>query len=98
MVNTKGLTKAEVFAALYNAAHAQGLGILQYEPFDMSIKEAEKVTASCDDFDYFKGRVMKVRLSDPEGFDERLYDRDNGNGAAQRAISNAFKRKEQQDK
>jgi len=33
--------------------------------------------------------VMKVDFSDDKGFDERLYDRDNGHGAAQRAIDAA---------
>jgi hypothetical protein len=36
-------------------------------------------------FDYLKGRVMKVDLSGDE-FDEGLYDRDVGDGAAARAI------------
>lgn len=36
-------------------------------------------------FDYLKGRVMKVDLSGDE-FDESLYDRDLGKGAAARAI------------
>lgn len=37
-------------------------------------------------FDYLYGRVMKVDLSSDESFEERLYDRDNGTGAAQRVI------------
>ena len=36
-------------------------------------------------FDYLYGRVLKVDLSG-DGFDERLYDRDCGEGAAQRAV------------
>lgn len=37
-------------------------------------------------FDYLHGRVLKVKLGGDE-FDEYLYDRDNGAGAAERAIS-----------
>lgn len=37
-------------------------------------------------FDYLNGRAMKVDLSGDEEFSETLYDRDNGEGAAQRAI------------
>lgn len=37
-------------------------------------------------FDYLYGRVMKVDLSSDDGFEERLYDRDNGKGAAQKVI------------
>ena len=36
-------------------------------------------------FDYLYGRVMKVDLS-KDTFDPFLYDRDNGQGAAERAI------------
>jgi hypothetical protein len=37
--------------------------------------------------DYLHGRVMKVSLEDPTGFEARLYDRDNGDGAAAEAIA-----------
>jgi hypothetical protein len=37
-------------------------------------------------FDYLQGRVMKVSLEGDE-LDARLYDRDNGEGAAAEAIS-----------
>lgn len=40
MINIKGLNKAKVLAALYNASKPLGLGILQYDPKDMSEKEA----------------------------------------------------------
>ena len=36
-------------------------------------------------FDYLNGRVMKVRL-DGDTFNEALFDRDNGEGSAARAI------------
>ncbi len=32
MINIKGLSKAKVLAALYNASKPLGLGILQYDP------------------------------------------------------------------
>ena len=38
-------------------------------------------------FDYLKGRVMKIDLSGDSELDPRLYDRDNGAGAAERAIA-----------
>lgn len=88
MVSTRGLNKAEVIAALYNHARPQGLGFIQYEPGDMTIPEAEEIVLRGRPFyfDYLKGRVMKVNLDSDNEFDERLYDRDNGEGAAQRAI------------
>ena len=86
MVDIKGLNKAEVLAALYNNAKPQGLGFLQYDPKPMSVNEAEEILKQTTYFDYLKGRVMKVNLKSDKVFEERLYDRDNGYGAAQRAI------------
>lgn len=86
MVDIRGLNKATVLAALYNASHPQGLGFLQYDPSDMTVSEAETLLQSYTYFDYLKGRVMKVDLESDESFNEALYDRDNGIGAAQRVI------------
>lgn len=80
MVDIKGLNKAEVLASLYNNAKPQ------FDQKPMSVDEAEEVLKETTDFDYLKGRVMKVNLSSDDGFEEWLYDRDNGYGAAQRAI------------
>ena len=80
MVSIKGLSKPDVLAALYNRARPQGMGFIHYTPEDMTKEQA-------DYFDYVRGRVMKVDLSSDEEFDERLYDRDNGFGAAQSAIN-----------
>lgn len=52
----------------------------------MDESEAAKILETTNDFDYLEGRVLKVNLSNDDGFEEWLYDRDNGNGAAQRAI------------
>ena len=85
MIALKGLNKAEVLAALYNASRPQGRGFMAYEDGPMGREEAENLLADCTYFDYLKGRVMKVDLGgdvlDPWG-----YDRDNGTGAAERAI------------
>ena len=86
MVDIKGLNKAEVLAALYNNSKPQELGFLHFDPKEMTVAEAEEILKQTTDFDYLKGRVMKVNLSSDDGFEEWLYDRDNGNGAAQRAI------------
>lgn len=87
MVDTKGLKKPAVLAALYNASKPQGLGFLHFDPTPMTEREAEKILENGTYFDYLKGRIMKVDLSDDTCFEEFLYDRDNGNGAAQRAIN-----------
>ena len=84
-IDISKLDKAEVLAALYNSAKPQGLGFLQYEPSPMSTEEAGRLLKEVTCFDYLKGRVMKVNLSGEE-LNPRGYDRDNGEGAAYRAI------------
>ena len=85
MIDITGLNRADVLAALYNASRPQGMGFLHYDPKPMERKEAEALLISHKYFDYLKGRVMKLAIEETE-FDERFYDRDNGNGAAQRVI------------
>jgi hypothetical protein len=96
MIDIRGFNKAKVLAALYNASHPQGMGFLHFDPKDMTESEAQRIIDSCtviDNrpylyFDYLMGRVMKVDLS-RDFFDERLYDRDNGSGAAFEAVRNS---------
>ena len=85
MIDIKGLNKAEVLKELYNNSKVQGLGILHATGRDMTTEEAEEELKQGTYFDYLHGKVMKVDLSKDE-FDERLYDRDNGQGKAQRVI------------
>jgi hypothetical protein len=81
-----GLSKAEALAKLYNRSKPQGMGMLHFDPKPMPIADAQ---AMLDDghtyFDYVQGRVLKVDLSEDE-FDPRLYDCDNGTGAALEAL------------
>lgn len=87
-MDIKRFRKPAVLAALYNAAQPQGMGFLQYQPGDMTESEAEHILKTQTYFDYLRGRVMKVDLSTDE-LDTRLYNRDNGPGAAERAILNS---------
>lgn len=92
MINIQGLNKAEVLAALYNASRPQGLGFLHFNPTAMTKEEAEKILNNHSPyFDYLAGRVMKISLASNE-LDERLYDRDNGPGAALRALEELLTR------
>ena len=62
------------------------MGFIHYTPNEMTVKEAQELLDNGDGcFDYLKGRVMKIDLSSGE-LDPRLYDRDNGDGAAARAL------------
>lgn len=87
MVDIKGLNKAVVLAALYNNSKVQGLGFLQATGKDMTFREAEEILKHQTYFDYLYGKVMKIDLSSDEQFEEWLYDRDNGAGAAQKIIT-----------
>lgn len=85
MINIKGLDKGAVLAALYNDATVQGLGFFHAKSGLMTAEQGNELLKEETYFDYLYGKVMKVDLSKDE-FDPRLYDRDNGNGAALRAI------------
>ena len=86
MINIAGLNKEDVLRVLYDRAKVQGLGILHAKPGNMTNEESKALLADSNYFDYVNGRVMKVQI---EGLnlDPRLYDRDNGAGAAEAAIN-----------
>ncbi len=100
MIDISGLDKAELLAALYNASEPLGMGILQARPGDMTIDEARELIGHGDDharhypdivrpsmyFDYVYGRPLKVDLSG-DTMSQSLYDRDHGQGAAERIIT-----------
>lgn len=81
--------KPVALAALYNASQPQGMGFLHFTPEEMTADEAKELLKQTTYFDYLKGRVMKVNFSG-EFVDLRLYDRDNGQGAGERAILEAL--------
>ena len=86
MVDIKGLDKAKVLKALYDHSHVQGLGFMHAaEEGTVTVESCAELLEKYTQFDYLHGRVLKVDLSGDE-FDERLYDRDCGAGAAQRAV------------
>lgn len=85
-INLKGLDKAAVLAALFNASKPQGLGFLHYNGEAMTVERARELLKHTTDFDYLEGRVMKINLSG-DTLNPWLYDRDNGEGAAAAAIA-----------
>lgn len=96
LVNIKGLDKAEVLLALWNSSRMQGMSFLGYN-HEMTLKYAQECVEQARQtgitgeeeiyFDYLNGKVMKIDLA-PDEIDPRLYDRDNGDGAAQTTIDN----------
>lgn len=85
MIDISKADKPAILAALYNNSRPLGMGMLHFSPEDMTRDEAAKLLESQTYFDYLKGRVMKIDLRGDELRTE-LYDRDNGEGAAARAI------------
>ena len=84
MINIYGIDKAELLVELYNHSHQQGMGMLQ-PARSLTVEDARKLLEQTQRFDYINGKVMKVDLSG-NNFDEFLYDRDNGEGAAKEVI------------
>lgn len=88
-ISIRGISKAKVLAALFNASKPQGMGF--WHPLhdkELTVGDAREIIEQTDDlyFDYLNGRVMKVDLNG-DAFDPSLYDRDNGDGAAARAVA-----------
>ncbi|MFI3241592.1 MAG: hypothetical protein R3Y43_03400 [Alphaproteobacteria bacterium] len=100
-ISIKGLNKVFAFKALYDGANQLGLGFLNplgaagtgmsIADAIIEVEEAKKYSYRGQiSFDYVNGRVMKVDIGKDE-FDPWLYDRDNGEGAAAKAIEYAYK-------
>lgn len=86
-IDISKLDKAEVLAALYNNSKQQGMGFFNPRgQHPLSKTEAAELLKTTTYFDYLAGRVMKIDLS-KDTLDPWLYDRDNGPGAAQRALA-----------
>lgn len=91
-MDIKGIDKAELLAALYNASWQQGLGFLHSRGTAKMTKEQAQVEISLclDDlyFDYLHGRPLKIDLNG-DTLETRLYNRDNGGeGAAEEIVYN----------
>jgi hypothetical protein len=86
-IDITGLDKAVVLATLFNHSRQQGMGFLDSSGTkNMIVEDARQVYANSKGyFDYLRGRVMKVDISG-DSLDPWGYDRDNGQGAARRAL------------
>jgi len=93
MIDISDLDKAAVLVALYENARTQGLGFLKATSEPLTVERARKLLARQTYFDYLYGRVLKVELGG-DTLETWLYDRDNGQGAAQRVIDGLKAKKE----
>ena len=80
-----GLDKAELLRRLYNHAKPMGMGMLHADSAEMTREEAAGLLLHGSYFDYVKGRPLKVKLMG-EDLSTGLYNRDQGDGAAERII------------
>lgn len=92
MIDIRGIDKATLLAALVNAAKPAGRGRLHDDGKPMTREEAVAWIVEVGRFgpelyfDYVKGRPIKVYL-ERDTLEERLYDRDQGEGAAARVVA-----------
>jgi len=89
LLTNKLLEQAFTLAAFYNHSRPQGLGVLQANIKDiLSPEEAAAILYYHNGtyFDYFRGRVLKIDVGNLENLSHRLYDRDLGIGAGERAL------------
>ncbi|GAA1978277.1 hypothetical protein [Kitasatospora viridis] len=97
MIDITGLDRAEVLAALFNEAGLGGGGgqvALVYAamgavPEDVPVEQARRWLEQVPDgqFEYVAARPLKVDLRPgATEFDGWLFDREHGQGAAQRAV------------
>ena len=90
MINIAGIPKFRLLQALYAASKPLGMGMLHFVPGGMDDEEAKNMCKGEQlYFDYVRGRVIKCNISG-DVLDPRLYDRDNGQGACERAVLKAI--------
>ena len=97
MLNIKGLDKAEVLYSLWHNSHAQGISFIGLPQKEFTLERAQELIKergydpegenrpNCLYFDYVDGHVIKCNITG-DTFDERLYERDCGEGSALKAI------------
>jgi hypothetical protein len=88
-IDISGLSKAQLLAALYNAASSAGKGFIRAASSpsgDMTVRQAAEHLRRQTSFDWLNGRSFKVDLGS-DSFEPWLYDRDNGGeGTAEKII------------
>lgn len=87
MIDITGIDKATLVAALFNNSKPLGLGFFSAKNnSEMTKESAQKYLDKGQTyFDYLEGRVMKIDVSGNQ-MDPQMYDRDNGNGAANKVV------------
>jgi hypothetical protein len=91
-ISIQGLNKAKVLAALYNHAKSGGMGAIEYDPKHiMTEEEAVTILQKDTEFQWLKGRIMKINMSSDKEIDPWRYDRDNGGDGTAAKIIDALR-------
>lgn len=87
MIDVSTIPPARLLAALYNNAKPLGMGFLHARP-NMTEDDAAELLRGRERpyFDYLYGRPLKVEINGST-LNPRLYDRDWGDGAAERIVN-----------
>lgn len=89
LIDISGVDRAELLATLYNGAQPFGFGKNQYDPREMARDEADALLAGGQvEFDYHKGRLMKVKFTGDALLDDWGYDKTYGVNVVQRVVDN----------
>jgi len=96
IVNVGDMPTHEVLRRLWNASCSGGipkrlgfdrpLSLMSEEEARMWTAQYRRTKPRAYNFDWLQGRILKVYLDTLPLIDVRLYDRDNGQGAAARAL------------
>ena len=85
-IDITGIDHAELLVELHRNACSPGMGMLHRQREPISLEAARELLKTQKSFDYLIGRVMKVSLDGNSLKRAWLYDRDNGDGAAQGCV------------
>ncbi len=89
-MNIEGIDKATLLAALFNGSKQQGMGFMDKRGADaMTVEQAQQELDGMAPrlyFDYLYGRVLKIDIRGDD-LNTRLYNRDNGEGAAEAIVA-----------
>ena len=90
MVSFGNKNKAVVLKALWENSKAQGMSFLALpELGQITVEQCSARLAESAYVDYFAGKVIKIDFSGGD-FNPWGYDRDNGQGAAQKAVDSVL--------
>jgi len=79
--NGEQISKAELFAGLYNSCTAFGMGVFQNDDKALTVEKADEILKQCRDYiDYYNGVAMKMSFSQYPIIDFERFDKRNGQG------------------